>query len=179
MATIVGTATGVSFALTDEQKALRRLAREFAEKEIRPKEAEYDEHMRHPADVIAKAHDLGLMNLHVPEEYGGLGLGCFDGMLVGEELYWGCSGMGTSISANGAGSDVASLKTTAVREGDDYVLNGSKTFITNAGYAAWTVVFAKTDPKGGAKGMSALIVPMSTPGVTIEQHLDKMGQRST
>src|SRR3989449_8425182 len=104
MATIEGTATGVSFALTDEQKALRALAREFAEKEIRPKEAAYDEHMRHPADVIAKAHDLGLMNLHVPEEYGGLGLRCFDGVLVGEELYWGCSGMGTSISANGLGA---------------------------------------------------------------------------
>src|SRR5256885_5602611 len=103
MATIEGTATGVSFALADEQKALRGLAREFAEKEIRPKQAAYDEHMRHPADVIAKAHELGLMNLHVPEEYGGLGLGCFDGMLVGEELYWGGSGVGTSVSANGPG----------------------------------------------------------------------------
>ena len=214
MATIE--ATGISFALTDEQKALRELAREFAEKEIRPKEREYDEKMRHPVDVIAKAHETGLMNLHVPEECGGPGLSVFDGMLVGEELYWGCSGIGTSVSANGlgagpvigfgsdeqkrkwlaplieepilcsfglsepgAGSDVASLKTTAVREGDEYVLNGSKTFITNAGYADWTVVFAKTDPKGGAKGMSAFIVPMDTPGVTIESHLDKMGQRST
>ena len=146
------------------------------------------------------------MNLHVPEEYGGLGLSSFDGMLVGEELNWGCSGIGTSIigerargragacssgatsrrptwlpplvespilcsfglSEPGAGSDVAALKTTAVREGDEYVLNGSKTFITNAGYATWTVVFAKTDPRGGSKGMSAFIVPMDTPGVTIE-----------
>ncbi len=217
MATIEQSTTGgVSFALTDEQKALRDLAREFADKEIRPKEAEYDEKMQHPADVIAKAHEVGLMNLHVPEEHGGLGLSCFDGMLVGEELYRGCSGIGTSISANGlgagpvvlfgseeqkaqwlpplveepilcsfglsepeAGSDVASLKTTAVREGDEYVLNGSKTFITNAGYAAWTVVFAKTDPKAGHKGMSAFIVPMDTPGVTMEKHLDKMGQRAT
>jgi acyl-CoA dehydrogenase len=217
MATIEqGAATGVSFALTDEQKALRELAREFAAKEIRPKEALYDEEMRHPADVIEKAHELGLMNLHVPEELGGPGLGCFEGMLVGEELYWGCSGIGTSITANGlgagpviiagtdeqkatwlaplldepilcsfglsepgAGSDVAALKTAAVRDGDEYVLNGSKTFITNAGYAAWTVVFAKTDPRGGAKGMSAFIVPMDTPGVTVEQHLEKMGQRST
>jgi acyl-CoA dehydrogenase len=217
MATIEhGAATGVSFALTDEQKALRELAREFAAKEIRPKEAEYDAKMHHPVDVIGKAHELGLMNLHVPEEFGGPGLGCFDGMLVGEELYWGCAGIGTSISANGlgagpviiagsdeqkatwlaplvdapilcsfglsepgAGSDVASMKTTAVREGDEYVVNGSKTFITNAGYADWTVVFAKTDPKAGAKGMSAFIVPMDAPGVTIEKHLDKMGQRST
>jgi acyl-CoA dehydrogenase len=199
-----GTAAGVSFALTDEQKALRELARDFAAKEIRPKEHEYDEKMHHPADVIAKAHEVGLMNLHVPEEHGGPGLGCFDGMLVGEELYWGCSGIGTSVSANGlgagpvilagseeqketwlrplieepilcsfglsepgAGSDVASLKTTAVRDGDEYVLNGSKTFITNAGYASWTIVFAKTDPRGGAKGMSAFIVPMDAPGVTV------------
>ena len=117
MATIEGTATGVSFALSDEQKALRRLAREFAEKEIRPREADYDEHMRHPADVVAKAHDLGLMNLHVPEEYGGLGLGCFDGMLVGEELYWGCSGMGTSISANGLGSGPVIIATSRKRRG--------------------------------------------------------------
>src|SRR5438067_7168821 len=189
MATIEqSTATGISFALTDEQKALRELARDFAAKEIRPKEHAYDDAMHHPAEVIANAHEVGLMNLHVPEEHGGLGLGCFDGMLVGEELYWGCSGMGTSISANGlgsgpviiagsdeqkatwlpplvqapilcsfglsepeAGSDVASLKTTAVREGGEYVLNGSKTFITNAGYAAWTVVSANTDPRGGAK----------------------------
>ena len=133
-------------------------------------------------------------------------------MLIGEELYWGCSGIGTSITANslgsgpvvgfgsdeqkrkwltplleepilcsfglsepGAGSDVASLKTTAVRDGDDYILNGSKTFITNAGYAAWSTIFAKTDKKE----MSCFIVPMDTPGVTIETHLDKMGQRAT
>jgi acyl-CoA dehydrogenase len=211
-----GVASGISFALNDDQKALRELAHEFAEREIRPREAEYDEHMTHPADVIAKAHEVGLMNLHVPEEYGGPGLGCFEGLLVGEEIYWGCSGMGTSISANGlgagpviiagtdeqkrrwlppllespvlcsfglsepgAGSDVASMKTTAVRKGDEYVLNGSKTFISNAGYADWTVVFAKTDASKGHKGISAFVVPMDTPGVSIEKHLDKMGQRST
>jgi acyl-CoA dehydrogenase len=209
-------ATGISFALTDEQKELRSLAREFAAKEIRPVEHEHDVDMKHPADVIAKAHELGLMNPHVPEEYGGAGLSAFDGMLIGEELYWGCSGIGTSITANGlgsgpvigfgsdeqkrkwltplleepllcsfglsepgAGSDVASLKTTATRKGNEYVLNGSKTFITNAGYADWTVVFAKTDASKGHRGISAFIVPMDTPGVTIEQHLDKMGQRAT
>jgi acyl-CoA dehydrogenase len=208
--------TGVSFALTDEQKELRALAREFAQKEIRPKAAEYDERMQHPADVIAKAHEVGLMNIHVPEELGGLGLRSFEGMLVSEELAWGCSGIATGIGANGlgaapviiagseeqkatwlpplleepilcsfglsepeAGSDVARMKTTAERRGDEYVLNGSKTFITNAGYAAWTVVFAKTDAGKGHRGISAFIVPMDTPGVTIEQHLDKMGQRST
>jgi len=211
-----GVSTGVSFALSDEQKALRELAREFAEKEIRPKAAEYDENQTHAADVIAKAHELGLMNLHVPEPLGGLGLSTFDGILVGEELNWGCSGIGTSIGANSlgsgpviiagteeqkarwlppllaepilcsfglsepeAGSDVAKLKTTAQRRGNEYVLNGSKTFITNAGRAAWTVVFAKTDPTEGNRGMSAFIVPMDTLGVELEEHLDKMGQRAT
>src|SRR4029077_758243 len=95
---------GVSFALTDEQKELRALAREFAAKEIRPKSAEYDVHMTHPVDVIAKAHEVGLMNLNIPTEYGGLGLGAFDGMLVGEEVNWGCTGIGTSIGANGLGA---------------------------------------------------------------------------
>jgi acyl-CoA dehydrogenase len=217
MATIEGrVATGVSFELSDEQKSLRALAREFAEKEIRPKAAEYDEHQTHPADVIAKAHELGLMNIHVPEEYGGPGLPGFDGMLIGEELNWGCSGIGTSILANtlgagpvliagsdeqkrqwlpplleepilcsfgltepDAGSDVARIKTTAERRGDEYVISGSKTFITNAGRAAWTVVFAKTDASQGHKGLSAFVVPMDAPGVTVEQHLDKMGQRAT
>src|SRR5690348_15029042 len=97
-------AAGVSFALTDEQKELRALAREFAAKEIRPRAAEYDVAMKHPADVIELAHDLGLMNLHIPAEYGGLGLGAFDGMLVGEELNWGCTGIGTSLGANGLGA---------------------------------------------------------------------------
>jgi acyl-CoA dehydrogenase len=207
---------GISFALTEEQKALRQLAREFAEKEIRPKAAEYDEHSTHPADVIAKAHEVGLMNPHVPEEYGGLSLPGFDGMLVGEELSWGCSGIAVSIVANtlgsgpvllagsdeqkrewlpplleepilcsfgltepDAGSDVARIKTTAERRGDEYVINGSKTFITNAGHAAWTVVFAKTDASKGHRGLSAFIVPMDSPGVAVEKHLDKMGQRST
>src|SRR5918998_1614528 len=99
-----GVGTGVSFALSDEQRSLRELARDFAEKEIRPKAAAYDEAQTHPADVVAKAHEVGLMNLHVPEAFGGLGLSAFDGMLVGEELNWGCSGIGTTLSANGLGA---------------------------------------------------------------------------
>src|ERR687892_2873487 len=96
--------TGVSFELSDEQRELRGLAHEFAEKEIRPKAAEYDEHSTHPADIIAKAHEIGLMNPHLPEEYGGLGLPGFDGVLIGEELAWGCSGIAVWIVANTLGS---------------------------------------------------------------------------
>ena len=208
--------SGVSFTITDEQKDAAR-ARAGVRDEGDPAEGgRVRRAMTHPADVIAKAHEVGLMNLHVPAEYGGLGLSAFDGMLVAEELNWGCTGIGTSLGANGlgsgpvivagtdeqkatwlpplvespmlcsfglsepeAGSDVARLKTTAERKGGEYVLNGSKTFITNAGYADWTVVFAKTDVSKGHRGMSAFIVPMDTPGVTIEQQLDKMGQRAT
>src|SRR3954453_3248834 len=216
MAAIEQATGGISFALTEEQRELRALAREFAEKEIRPKAADYDEHSTHPADVIAKAHELGLMNLHVPEEYGGLGLGAFEGMLIGEELCWGCSGIGTAIAANGlghgpvivsgteeqkrtwlaplvedvlltsfaltepnAGSDVSGIETTAIRDGDDYVLNGSKKFLTNAGHAAWFPVFASTDRSKGHRGLTAFVVPSDLDGVVVDRHLDKMGQRST
>src|SRR5947209_13175658 len=212
----IATAGGVSFALTDEQKALRRLAHEFAEKVMRPRAAEYDEHSTHPADVIAKAHELGLLNAHVPAEYGGLELSGFDGTLIGEELAWGCSGMATSIVANAlgtapllvagtdeqkrrfvaplvdepilcsfaltepnAGSDVSGIQTTAVRSGDEYVLNGSKMFITNAGHAAWFTVFASTDASKGHRGLTAFIVPANADGVVVDKHLDKMGQRAT
>jgi acyl-CoA dehydrogenase len=214
--TETGIAGGVSFALRPEQRELRALAREFADKEIRPVAAEYDEHRTHPADVIAKAHELGLMNVHVPEEVGGPGLLAFEGMLIGEELSWGCSGIAVSIGANtlgaapvmiagsdeqkrtwllplldepllcsfaltepDAGSDVARIKSTAERRGDEYVLNGSKMFITNAGHAAWSVVFASTDKGQGHRGLSAFVVPMDTAGVVVEKHLDKMGQRAT
>ena len=211
-----GVAGGVSFALTHEQRELRALAREFAEKEIRPKASDYDEQQTHPSDLVAKAHDVGLMNVHIPEELGGLGLRGFEGMLIGEELSWGCSGIAVSIVANtlgaapvmiagsdrqkrawlpplvedpilcsfalsepDAGSDAARIKTTAERRGDEYVLNGSKMFITNAGHAAWSVVFASTDKAQGHRGLSAFVVPMDADGMVIEKHLDKMGQRAT
>ena len=112
-----GVARGVSFALTPEQRELRALAREFAEKEIRPVAASYDEHSTHPADVIAKAHELGLMNLHVPETFGGAGLPAFDGMLVGEELNWGCSGIGTSVGVNGLGAAPVIIATLSFKSG--------------------------------------------------------------
>jgi acyl-CoA dehydrogenase len=211
-----GVAGGISFALTPEQRELRALSREFAEKEIRPKAAEYDEHQTHPVDLVQKAHGLGLMNVHIPEDLGGPGLPGFEGMLIGEELSWGCSGVAVSIVANtlgagpvliagsdeqkrewlpplleepilcsfalsepDAGSDAARIKTVAERRGDEYLLNGSKMFITNAGHAAWSVVFASTDRSKGHKGLSAFVVPMDADGVSIEKHLDKMGQRAT
>jgi acyl-CoA dehydrogenase len=208
--------TGISFALSDEQRALRELARDFAKGEIRPVAAEYDELSQHPASVLAAAHAVGLMNPHIPEEYGGPGLSAFEQILIGEELAWGCSGIATSIVANilgslpvllagtdeqkrawlsplleepllcsfaltepGAGSDVSAIQTTAELRDGEYVLNGSKMFITNAGEAAWFVVFASTDREAGHRGLSAFVVPADSNGVVVEQHLEKLGQRST
>ena len=208
--------TGISFALSDEQRALRELAHEFAAKEIRPVAADYDERSQHPGDVIGKALEVGLMNPHIPEEYGGAGLSAFDQMLIGEELAWGCSGIATSIVANilgslpvllagsdeqkrawlpplldepllcsfaltepGAGSDVSAIQTTAELRGGDYFLNGSKMFITNAGEAAWFVVFASIDREAGHRGLSAFLVPADSEGVVVDEHLDKLGQRAT
>ena len=91
----------VDFTLTDEQKDLRELARSFAEKEIRPVAWEYDKDGTWPKEVLDKAWELGLMNSHVPEEYGGPGIDYFGGTLIEEELGWGCSGIGTSLMCNG------------------------------------------------------------------------------
>jgi acyl-CoA dehydrogenase len=205
----------VDFTLTDEQKALREMAHDFAEKEMRPVAWEYDKDGTWPKEILKKAWELGLMNSHVPEEYGGPGAAYFDGVLIEEELGWGCSGIGTSIACNGlataplilggseelkrdylprlteeprlasfcltepdAGSDVSGMRTTAVKKGDKYVLNGSKCFITNGGYADWYTVYAKTDKDAGHRGISAFVVPRDA-GVIVDKKEDKMGQRAS
>jgi acyl-CoA dehydrogenase len=205
----------IDFSLTDEQKSLRELAHAFAQHEIRPVAWEYDRDATWPQEIIDQAHEIGLMNTHVPEEYGGPGLSALDGCLIEGELGWGCSGIATSLGANGlaaapvlpagsedvkreyfgelvdaprlasfcltepdAGSDVSGMRTTAVRRGDRYVLNGSKSFITNGGYADWFTVYAKTDPHAGHRGISALLVRKDDV-VIVDKHEDKMGQRAS
>ena len=205
----------VDFTLTDEQKALREMAHDFAAKEMRPVAWEYDRDGTWPEEILTKAWELGLMNSHIPEEYGGPGLSYLDGALVEEEIGWGCSGIGTSISCNGlatapialgasdelkkkylgmlteepvlasfcltepdAGSDVSGMRTTAVRKGDKWVINGSKCFITNGGYASYYTVYAKTDKEAGHRGISAFVVPRDDT-VTVDKKEDKMGQRAS
>ena len=94
----------VDFTLTDEQKALRELAHDFAEKEIRPVAWRYDRDGTWPQEIVDKAWGVGLMNTHVPEAYGGPELSTLDGCIVEEELAWGCSGIQTSLGANGLAS---------------------------------------------------------------------------
>ncbi len=205
----------VDFTLTDEQKNLRELAHDFAEKEIRPVAWEYDKQGTWPQEILQKAWEVGLMNTHIPEEYGGPGLGYLDGCLIEEELSWGCSGIQTSLGCNGlatapitlggseeikqkylrplteelklasfcltepdAGSDVSGMRTTAVKRGDKYVLNGSKCFITNGGYADYFTVYAKTDKEAGHRGISAFVVEREW-GVQVDKKEDKLGQRAS
>ena len=205
----------VDFTLTDEQKSLRELAHDFAVGEIRPVAWEHDRDGTWPVDVLQKAHDVGLMNTHAPEKFGGAGLGYLDGCLIEEELAWGCSGIQTSLGCNGlasapvalggsdevqaeffgeltealkfasfcltepdAGSDVSGMRTRAVKQGDHYVLNGSKCFITNGGYADWFTVYAKTDPDAGHRGISAFLVRKDNT-VIVDKKEDKMGQRAS
>jgi acyl-CoA dehydrogenase len=157
---------------------------------------------------------MGILNLHISEEYGGPGLGIMEEVLVNEELAWGDPGFATAAYATslacapvitgatheqkdkylrmvaeegalasyavtepGAGSDVAACQTLAIKDGDDYVINGSKMWITGAGKADWFFVLAKTDPDAGYKGMSGFIVDADTPGLSLGKKENNMGQR--
>ncbi|MFC4767120.1 acyl-CoA dehydrogenase family protein [Effusibacillus consociatus] len=209
----------MSFELSKEQEELRKWAHDFAVKEIRPVAAEYDEKEEFPIEVLRKAAKVGLTSYAAPEEYGGAGLtSVMAACLIGEELFWGCAGIATSLSAvglaglpiyymgteeqkrkwisylcdpehprlgamaltePGAGSDVQAIQTRAVRDGDEWVINGRKCFITNGGIADVYVVFAKSDPTGGYHGVSAFVVPGDTPGLSGGKKERKMGIRAS
>jgi acyl-CoA dehydrogenase len=206
----------IDFSLTEEQKALQEMAREFALKEMRPNAAKYDKGDEFSEDVMQKAFEVGFLSCTIPTEYGGGGLSDIDTVIISEELAAGCAGMYTTMMVNAlaytpiilfgtdeqkkkhltpqtkkmtfasfcltereAGSDAGALKTKAIKVGDEYIINGSKCFISNGGIASLYVVFALTDPGKGARGMSAFIVPRETPGITIGKEEDKMGHRAS
>ncbi|KAL9935274.1 hypothetical protein V8E36_005622 [Tilletia maclaganii] len=206
---------GVSFALSEEQEAFQSLARDFTVKEIIPIAHHHDKTMEYPWEVIKKAHSVGLLNTHIPAEYGGPGLGVMECALISEELAFGCSGIQTAMEANGlaeapllvsasheikekylgrmteeplvaaycvtepsAGSDVANIATRAEKQGDKWVLNGTKMWITNGGHANWYFVLAKTDPSAKAnKSMTGFVVDADTPGISVGKKEINMGQR--
>jgi acyl-CoA dehydrogenase len=205
----------LDFTLTEQQRNIRELAHDFAEKEIRPVAWEYDRDATWPEQIISQAWEVGLMNSQLPEKYGGAGASYAEGVLIGEELAWGCAAIATTLGINElaatpvvsggseqikaqylgmlteeprlasfcltepeAGSDVSAMRTTAVRRGDKYVINGSKVFISNGGYADWYTVYAKTDKDAGHRGISAFVVPRDDT-VTVDKHEDKMGLRAS
>ncbi len=206
----------IDFSLTEEQRMLQNLARDFARAEVAPVAEHYDRTAEFPWPVFEKARQAGLMNANIPLEYGGGGASLIEECLLAEELAWGCSGISTSLTINnlaalpiilagseaqkqewlgrltegnqlaaycvtepGAGSDVAGISSTATKEGDEYVIKGSKTFISNASYADFGVVFAYTDKAKKYKGISAFIVERDRPGYSVSKKFDKLGQRAS
>lgn len=206
----------ISFSLTEEQKALQEMAREFAQKEMKPSAAKYDKGEEFPEGIMKKAFEVGFLTCTIPKEYGGGGLSDLDTVIISEELAAGCAGMYTTMMVNAlaytpiilfgsdeqkkkfltlqtekmsfasfcltereAGSDAGSLKTHAKKVGSEYVINGSKCFISNGGIASLYIVFANSIPDKGMRGISAFIVPRETPGITIGKVEDKMGHRAS
>lgn len=213
-----GQGSTFNLGLTEEQQQLKEWVHDFAEKEVRPVAAEYDESEETPWPVIEKAAEIGLYSaeflMQAFADPTGLTL-----PVVSEELFWGCAGIGLSIfgtqlaaagiyanaapdqllkwvpacygtpgdvklgawcmTESQAGSDVASLRTTAKKDGDEWVLNGQKVFITNGGIADVHVVVATVDPELKHKGQATFIVEKGTPGLSQGKKEKKMGIRAS
>lgn len=207
----------MDFELTEEQRMLQRMVREFAEKEIAPRAEEIDETDRFPDDLFRRMGELGLLGLPFSEEYGGSG-GDYTSMVIALEEIARVSGSmaitldahtslccepiylfgteeqkqkylvplarGEKIGAFGltepqAGSDAGATRTRAVRDGDEWVINGQKIFITNGSMADVVIITAKTDPEKGTRGISSFIVEKGTPGFQPGRDEKKMGLKGS
>ncbi|KAF4405645.1 acyl-CoA dehydrogenase family protein [Streptomyces lycii] len=201
--------------LSEEQADVRRLARDFVDREVAPYAAEWDRVESVDRGIVKKLGQLGFLGLTIPEEYGGSGGDHLSYVLVTEELgrgdsavrgilsvslglvaksvaAWGseeqkqewlprlCSGEAVGafgLTEPGTGSDAANLTTRAVRDGDSYVIDGAKMFITNGTWADVVLLFARTGDAPGHKGVSAFLVPTGTPGLERREIHGKLGLR--
>lgn len=201
---------------TKEQKMLRALAREFAEKEVEPRAAEMDRKEEMDPELLRKMGEIGFMGLGIPVEYGGAGMGTMEKSILIEELarkdaataevmsvhsmaYLAIMKHGSeelkqkfltkaakgaiaafALTEPSAGSDASAIQTTAVKDGDDYIINGSKCFISNMGPSEgdFATVLAITDPTKGPKGFTAFVIEKGTPGFTIGKREEKLGIRA-
>jgi alkylation response protein AidB-like acyl-CoA dehydrogenase len=206
----------MDYLLTEEQQMLQDLARQIAFDRIKPIRAQLDEEEIFPWDVMADLAQADLCGTIIPEEYGGLGLGCMENCLVLEALAQGCVGVATTYAASflgayplllfgteaqksrylpplargealaafaltepQAGSDAGAIAATAQKDGDFFVLNGTKQWITNAGEAQFNTIIAMTDRSKGARGASAFLVEKNDPGVSFGKKEKKMGIRAS
>lgn len=203
----------MNYLLTDEQRDIQAMARDFAEKELRPVVAECDRKGEFPIEVYKKAVEVGLTCVRIPTHLGGPGLSAVTEAIIGEQMGIVDTGFGCAMGASGlglkpimlggteaqqkymadlllgggfaafaltepdAGSDAGSIRTVATKVGNDYVINGRKCFITNAGFADVFIVFASIDRSLGIKGITAFLVDAKTPGISIGKEEDKMGIR--
>ena len=201
----------MNFELTEDQQAFVDTAKAFAEKELAPNAAKWDEEHHFPIEVFRKAGEMGFMGMYTPEEAGGFGMSRLDSALIFEQLAGGCTATTAMMTIHnmvtwmigsfgqqsvidqwvpelvtgeklgsycltepGSGSDAASLRTSAKKDGDEYVLNGSKMFISGAGETDVLVVMARTG-EDGPKGISAFAVPADAEGIVYGKAEDKMG----
>ena len=209
----------MDFELTDDQRSLRASIVEFARRELNEDVAERDKEGAFSRDAWRKCAELGILGLHVPEEYGGTGSDATTTLVALEALGYGCTDNGLLFSLNAqlwaietpilrfgsdeqkrrwlpgladgsvlaahgmsepaSGSDAFSLSTTARKDGDEYVLDGSKTFVTNAPEAGLFLVFATIDKELGFAGVTAFLLERDTPGFTVGKPLSKMGLRTS
>ena len=207
----------MKFTLDGEHEQLRRLVRDFANREVAPGAAERDESEHFDRTLFDKMAEIGLTGIPWPEEYGGAGMDFLAYVIAVEELSRVCASTGVVLSAHtslagwpiykfgteeqkqkylrklaegewlgayaltepGSGSDSGAMRTTARREGDHYVLNGTKVFITNGGAADVYVVFALTEPEKKTRGVTAFIVEKGMPGFSIGKKEKKMGIRAS
>ncbi len=205
------------FQLNEQQRMIRDLARDFANREIVPVAAELDASERFPKEIVRQMGELGLLGMNVEEQYGGAGLDTVCYVAAMEEISRGCASCGVIMSVNnslvcwpletygneeqkvrflkplaagsklgayclsepGAGTDAANQRTVAVRDGDHWVLNGMKNFITNGANADILIVFAQTDAAIKHKGIRAFIVETTTPGFSVIRKEEKMGIRAS
>ncbi|MGD8229345.1 MAG: acyl-CoA dehydrogenase [Desulfobacteraceae bacterium] len=204
----------MDFQLTEEQQMVRDMARKFAEAEIKPKAAEWDEKHEHPAEIVRQLGELKMLGIAVPEEYGGGGMDNVSYALALIEVSKGCASTGAIMSVNNslycfpvmaygtheqkmryltpcasgekigcyglteanAGSDPASMRTTADRDGDEWVINGEKKFITNGNVSSYCVTAALTEKGKGYKGISSFVMDLEkTPGFKVGRVEEKMG----
>ena len=204
----------MDFALNDDQRAIQDAARAFADAELAPHSAEWDETKTFPVDTMRLAAEMGFCGIYTGEEHGGMALGRVEAAVIFEELARGDVSTAAFISIHnmatwmidkfgsddlrgryvpalttmqkiasycltepGSGSDAASMRTTATRDGDHWVLNGSKAFISGAGTSDVYVVMARTG-EAGPKGISAFVVDLGTPGLGFGAQEKKMGWNS-
>ena len=207
----------MDFSLTEGQKMLKAMVRDFATKELEPIAAQIDEEARFPAENVKKMAELGFMGIPFPEEYEGSGGGSIEFAIAEEEISRACASTGTiyfvtaglagqplyvfgseeqrqrfvvpvakgerlaafALTEAGAGSDPATLETTATRQNGGYVLNGTKLFVTNGAEGEIVVVFATVDKSLRHRGITSFIVEKGTPGFSVGKLEHKLGIRAT
>jgi len=206
----------MDYGFSEEQLMIKDLCARIAEEKIKPVREHYDESGDFPWDIVKVFAESDLFGVSIEEEYGGMGGGVLETVIMVEELSKACGGISLALAATGlgtypiiiagndeqkkkylpriasgqalcafglteaeAGSDAGGIRTTAVADGDSYILNGTKQWITNGGEAEIYTVIAMTDKARGARGASAFIVEKDTPGFTFGKKENKMGIRAS